>query len=123
MLTAFGKFCRKLRIDKGDLLKDMANSLGVSAAYLSAVEVGKRNVPEDWVSRIAEIYGLAENELSEMKEAYEQTITQIKIDLSGDSPNRRQTAMVFAREFKEFDDEGLAELLETMKNLKNKKKG
>lgn len=123
MLTAFGKFCRKLRIDKGDLLKDMANSLGVSAAYLSAVEVGKRNVPEDWVSRIAEIYGLAENELNEMKEAYEQTITQVKIDLSGDSPNRRQTAMVFAREFKEFDDEGLAELLETMKNLKNKKKG
>lgn len=123
MLTAFGKFCRKLRIDNGDLLKDMANSLGVSAAYLSAVEVGKRNVPEDWVSRIAEIYGLAENELNEMKEAYEQTITQVKIDLSGDSPNRRQTAMVFAREFKEFDDEGLAELLETMKNLKKKKKG
>ena len=43
LLAEFGKFCRKLRIDQGELLKEMADKLGVSAAYLSAGKVGHRN--------------------------------------------------------------------------------
>jgi transcriptional regulator with XRE-family HTH domain len=45
MLTEFGQYLRKIRIDCGDLLKDMADKLGVTSSYLSAVETGKRNVP------------------------------------------------------------------------------
>lgn len=45
-LTEFGKFSRKLRIDNGELLKDMAIKLNVTVSYLSAVEIGKRNIPE-----------------------------------------------------------------------------
>ncbi|KHF28295.1 Helix-turn-helix domain protein [Anoxybacillus sp. BCO1] len=51
MLTEFGRFCRKLRIDNGELLKHMADKLGVTSSYLSAVENGKRNVPQDWVEK------------------------------------------------------------------------
>ena len=47
-LTEFGKFSRKLRIDNGELLKDMAIKLNVTVSYLSAVEIGKRNIPEKW---------------------------------------------------------------------------
>ena len=47
MLTEFGKALRKIRIDRQQLLKDMANKLGVSSAYLSAVENGKRRMPQD----------------------------------------------------------------------------
>ena len=43
MLTSFGKFCRKLRINNGELLYDMAEKLDVSSAFLSKVENGKRN--------------------------------------------------------------------------------
>lgn len=42
MVTAFGKFCRKLRIDRGQIMLDMAESLQVSPAFLSAVENGKK---------------------------------------------------------------------------------
>ena len=42
MLTALGKFLRKLRIDNGEILKDMADKLGVTASFLSAVENGKK---------------------------------------------------------------------------------
>ena len=38
MVNNFGKFCRKLRIDKGELLYDMATKLEVSSAFLSKVE-------------------------------------------------------------------------------------
>ena len=48
MLTNFGKFCRKLRIDKGELLYDMAQRLKVSSAFLSKVENGKAKPPEEW---------------------------------------------------------------------------
>jgi transcriptional regulator with XRE-family HTH domain len=43
MITNFGKFCRRLRIDNGELLYDMAKKLGVSSAFMSSVENGKKN--------------------------------------------------------------------------------
>lgn len=46
MLTRFGKQLRKLRIDREERLKDMADRLNVTTAYLSAVENGKRTVPD-----------------------------------------------------------------------------
>lgn len=49
MLTDLGRLLRKIRIDHGEILKDMANRFGVTASYLSAVENGKRAVPEAWV--------------------------------------------------------------------------
>ena len=33
MLTAFGKEVRKIRLDRGELLKTMADSLGVKSSY------------------------------------------------------------------------------------------
>ena len=48
MITPFGKSLRNIRMDRGMLLKDMAQDLDVTSSYLSAVEVGKRNVSENW---------------------------------------------------------------------------
>lgn len=42
MITPIGKFLRKLRIDTGEILKDMAEKLHVSPSFLSAVENGKK---------------------------------------------------------------------------------
>lgn len=62
MLTDFGRILRKIRIDCDEILKDMTEKLNVSAAYLSAVEMGKRNIPEHWVNKIAEFYNLSKDE-------------------------------------------------------------
>ncbi len=51
MLTEFGKAIRKIRLDKGEILKDMAKRLGISSAFLSAVENGRKNVPENGLIR------------------------------------------------------------------------
>ncbi|MFD0587611.1 hypothetical protein ACFQZE_06325 [Paenibacillus sp. GCM10027627] len=58
MLTEFGKFVRKLRIDNDELLKHMANKLEVSSSYLSAVEIGKCNLPDEWKEVIINSYKL-----------------------------------------------------------------
>jgi transcriptional regulator with XRE-family HTH domain len=44
-MTPFGERLRALRQDRGIQQKDMAKALGVSAAYLSALEHGKRGRP------------------------------------------------------------------------------
>ena len=42
MSTTLGAFLRKLRLQHGEKLKDMAENLNVSSAFLSAVENGKK---------------------------------------------------------------------------------
>lgn len=57
-LTEFGKFLRKLRIDNGELLKDMAIKLNTTPAFLSMVETGRRSIPKKWEEEIEKIYSL-----------------------------------------------------------------
>ncbi|WP_335333622.1 helix-turn-helix domain-containing protein [Candidatus Sodalis pierantonius] len=45
MVSNLGKYLRKLRIDHDMTLRDMADCLGISAAYVSAIELGKRAAP------------------------------------------------------------------------------
>ena len=55
-LSEFAVFCKKLRIDNNQILKDMAGLLNVSSSYLSAVENGKRKIPDEWYDRISNLY-------------------------------------------------------------------
>jgi transcriptional regulator with XRE-family HTH domain len=52
MLTPFGKALRKLRIDRGWLLKDMAEGADVTPSFLSGVETGRKCIPSDLVKKI-----------------------------------------------------------------------
>ena len=67
MLTEIGKFLRRYRIDNGLLLKDMAGKVGVTSAYLSAVENGKKRPTEDLVGKIINAYDLDSEKAAELK--------------------------------------------------------
>ena len=73
-VTAFGKILRKRRIDSSEILGDMAKRLDVSAAYLSSIENGLREIPESFVEKIAKEYGLSEAEKQELEEAQAQGV-------------------------------------------------
>ena len=45
MAIKLGKFFRKLRIENGEVLYDMAMKLEVSSSFLSRVENGKKRPP------------------------------------------------------------------------------
>ena len=122
VLTEFGKFSRKLRIDNGELLKDMAKKLGVTSAYLSAVEIGRRKIPEKWLEMIQYLYNITPNEIKLMYNAYEHSIDEIKIDLSNKSPTYKETAMMFARELNNFEEDDVKELLEKMRTITSTRK-
>lgn len=104
MLNQFGKFSRKLRIDNGELLKDMADKLEVTSSYLSAVENGKRNVPRKWIKTIVALYDLEQSEIEELSNAVNQSQLDLKVNLQGFNKDDKNLMMAFAREFKELED-------------------
>lgn len=110
MLTLFGKFCRKLRIDNGELLKDMATRLGVTSSYLSAVENGKRNVPQEWLNKITEIYSLEKSQVKELKVAIEKSQLNNKVSLKGLNSEDRDLVLALARKIDGMNDKEKAML-------------
>lgn len=104
MLTAFGQFCRKLRIDKNQIMRDMAETLGVSAAFLSAVENGKRNIPKTWSEQLIDIYKMSTDEQRKLHKAIDLSLTEVKINLTEEKPSDRELIVTFAKEFKTLDE-------------------
>lgn len=51
-ITGVGNALRKCRADQGKRLVDMAMDLGVSVAMLSAVETGRKPMPDSWMAFI-----------------------------------------------------------------------
>ena len=66
MATEFGKYIRILRIEHGELLRDMAIMLNATLSYLSSVELGKREVPAEWLEPIAAHYKLSPERMNEL---------------------------------------------------------
>lgn len=120
MLSEFGKFCRKLRIERGELLKDMAQKLQVTPSYLSAVETGKRAVPETWIKKISDEYNLNQKEVEELKKAKDISAQVIKLDFNNKSDSDKETLLKLARSFDSFSSETKAKLIEIIKEEKNK---
>ena len=73
--TKFAEFLRVLRVKNHENMGDTAKLLGVKVAFVSAVETGKKNVPEDWVDKIVEHYNLNAQEKAELIQAIEDSKT------------------------------------------------
>ena len=57
-ITEFGKELRKLRIERGEKLLNMSKRLGVSASFISSIEIGKKPPPNGFEEKIIEKYKL-----------------------------------------------------------------
>lgn len=113
MITALGKRLRKLRIDKGLLLNDMAISLGVSSAQLSAMELGKRTIQPQLADKIASTYN--EISMQEVERLIRISQSSIKINLTQGNERQREVVIMFARMFTELSDEQIKSIHEIVK--------
>lgn len=114
MTTAFGKKLRKIRVDKDMLLKDMADELKVSCAYLSSVENGKRDVPQEWIKKISKLYSVDFSELNELAFCSNKST---KINLSQKNSRANSMLYSFARKFDNLDDDEIEKISEILKKL------
>ncbi len=115
MLTSLGRFLRKLRIDRGEILKDMADKLNVSASFLSAVENGKKRMPANWNIQICHLYKLNEVQRNEFTSVIAETEKMIEIDFSNASAKNKELAVSFARKFTEMDETQIEEIQKILK--------
>ena len=103
--TKFGEFMRIRRIKNHEVMGDTAKLLNVKLPFVSTVESGKRNVPEEWIPILVEHYGLDAEEQAELIEAVEQSKTQVKINLISTNNTQRRLAVQFQRSFEKLDED------------------
>ena len=116
MLTTFGRFVRKLRIDKGYLLKDMADYLNVSASFLSAVEMGKKKIPSDWNAKVTSYFQLDSFACLELQKAIHHSQEELELNLKNSSQQQRELAFVFARKLDSLDEDKIREIFGALGN-------
>jgi transcriptional regulator with XRE-family HTH domain len=103
---------RELRRRKGVSQKEMAAALGVSAAYLSALEHGRRGVPT-WVlqQKIIGYFNIIWDDAEEVLRLAGQSRPRVIIDTSGLSPAATELANLLAARIGTLDARTLEEMI------------
>ena len=60
MLDKFGRLIRDIRIIRGLLLFDMARDLDITSAELSAIECGRKPIPDWFIPKLEQTYNIGE---------------------------------------------------------------
>ncbi len=114
-MTPFGARLRKLRAQRGLSLKDMAAGLGVSPAYLSALEHGRRGRPNRrTIHRICQYFQIIWDEAEELEALARISHPRVVVDSGGLSPKATQAANLMAQRIRSLDDRALDQILEVL---------
>ena len=116
-MTPFGTRLRQLRAERGVTLKEMAYSLGVSSAYLSALEHGKRGAPT-WflVQRIIVYFNVIWYDAEELCRLAQTSDPRVKLDTSGAIPEATAFANLLARSISKLDAADFQKLTRIVKD-------
>ena len=118
-MTPFGEKMRKLRADRAITLKQMSTAIGVSSAYLSALEHGKRGRP-GWhlIQRIIAYFNIIWDEAEEVTRLARISHPRITIDTSGLNPLATELANRLADDIGKLEPQTLNELLTVLSATK-----
>lgn len=101
-LTPFGKAVRKYRIDCEIRAKEMAEALGVSVSYLSAVETGAKKLSDAFVGKVVKYFDRQGVDATDLYVLADQEKTRITLDISDVADLAKIEAAAFARKFSEL---------------------
>lgn len=110
-ITEFGKVVRKARIDANNVtLASMAEELKTTSSFLSAIEMGRKKIPTEWVAKIESFFlkhNVRVNSLYELAD-----IANKSVVIEGLSPAQQMLVAGFARV--NLDDAELAKFAELL---------
>jgi len=111
-VTPFGQRIRELRRVRGVAQKDMAAALGVSSAYLSALEHGRRGRPT-WamLQKIIGYFNIIWDEAEELARLAEASDPRAVIDTSGLSPRATEAANLLAERIAQLTEAELEQII------------
>ncbi len=112
--TKFGEFMRVQRIKHHEVMGDTAALLEVSVPFVSDVENGKKNVPQEWFDKIVSHYCLTNQERVELSSIIDDSKTQMKISLVNKPTYKRSIALQFQRSFDDLDEETAKKIMQIL---------
>ena len=111
-MTPFGARVRELRHKRQVTMSQMAAQLGVSAAYLSALEHGKRGRPSfTLVQGVIHVLGVIWDEADELVRLADMSDPRVTLDTAGLEPAATYLANRLAGAIGALDDVALARLI------------
>ncbi len=120
-MTPFGEKMRELRRAKGVTQRGMAQALGVSPAYLSALEHGRRGVPT-WplIQKIIVYFNVIWDDADQLQQLALKSHPRVVIDTSGLSPQATKLANLLAQSIGLLDQASLAQMIELIEDTGGK---
>jgi transcriptional regulator with XRE-family HTH domain len=110
-VTPFGARLRALRAERGVTLHRLAAELHISAAYLSALEHGRRGAPSaGLVHQINEFFGLIWDDAEEMARLARLSHPRVTVNTAGLTPEQTALANRLAQSIHRLSPETVATL-------------
>jgi transcriptional regulator with XRE-family HTH domain len=111
-MTPFGQRMRELRAERGLTQQQQAEQLGVSKAYISALETGNRGKPSSpFVDQICVWLGLIWDDAEELKTLAAMSHPKPVIDASGTHPEAVALANLLAQNIEHLDQDACERLI------------
>ena len=114
MLSEYGKILRKIRIDKGLTLAQMAKAVGITSAYLSTIERGNRKIPKYLTQNVINHYELSNEQVAELQKAEYLSMDSVEIELSAVSLHKKTLVLSLAKNLKNMTYEQVARIKSIM---------
>ena len=119
MISKFGLYIREIREKENDSLRQMAIKLGISATFLSAMEVGRKQIPLEYIEKIKGIYDLTEEQVMQLEDSIYETNERLPIELALMNDAQKDVSLMFARRIKTADENLLRKLKEALLDEEN----
>lgn len=104
MSTIFGDAIQRIRQAAGMTLFEVASLMGLSSAFLSAIENGRKRVPDDFLQRWTAVLEVNDVQLRELQSKIAQTRGEVVVPLPGASTQDADLATALARKFSTLSD-------------------
>lgn len=115
-MTPFGRRIRELRAERGVTQRQMAAALGVSPAWLSALEKGNRGRPSwEFLQRVIAYFNVIWDDADELVELARISHPRIIVDTSRLSAEATELANLVAERIGELSADDLNELIHDLK--------
>jgi transcriptional regulator with XRE-family HTH domain len=122
-MTPLGERIRALRRERGVSQKEMAAAVGVSAAYLSALEHGRRSAPT-WtlIQKIIGYFNIIWDDAEELQRLAEMSHPRVMLDTSGLTPAATELANLLAENIGRLDEADLRLLIASIREKSSKRR-
>jgi len=103
-ITEYGMVVRELRDEVDASLRQMADEIGLSPTYISAVEIGEKGITDDLIEKVIGFLrkrGLKNKEFARLRAAVDRT--RRSVDVSELNASGRRAVAAFARQWTDLD--------------------